>query len=168
MSMIPRMANLMSLKLRQVRPGSTMLSEHFLSTFRNCLQQSSIEELHLSFFYDFPFPILDNGKNIKKLTLSDCTAMEEPISSSVSPQQYLETLMICYDHNPNLLFWTIGRVSRLTSLGLRYGLDDQEWIAFPELLTACSKFLRRLHLDVGYHCMRYLSTCLFHSYIYAS
>ena len=71
MAMIPRMANLISLTICE-RPCSFDHNEEFISTFRNCLQQSSIEKLYLSDLADFSFSVLDNGKNIKKLMLSDC------------------------------------------------------------------------------------------------
>ena len=62
-SMVPRMINLVSLKIC----GETNIK---LPTIRDSLQQLSIEELDLCNFYDFPLSVLDNGKTIKKLTLS--------------------------------------------------------------------------------------------------
>jgi len=163
MSMIPRMANLISLTLCEI-PCSHDMYEDFLSTFRTCLQQSTIEAVCLYRFYDFPLSVLDSCKSLKKLTLSDCTAM--PDDRSGSPHQSLETLRICGDHNSDLLFWTMGRVTHLTSLELRNVMDDYDWTTFSELLTACSNSLKRLQLGVGSQCMRYPSICFQVSHIY--
>jgi len=68
MSMIPRMTNLTSLTLKE-QPCLDGLYGDFLLTFGDCLQQSAIEEIYLGDFEYFPLSILNNGKNIKKLTL---------------------------------------------------------------------------------------------------
>ena len=153
MSMVPRMANLISLSLEE-QPCLDSLYKDFLSVFSTCLQQSAIEEVCLESFHYFPLSLLDNGKNIKILTLSDCTARsgDKPISPH---HQSLETLIIRGRYNPRLLLWTAHRATSLTTLELRdVSLDDNHrWTEFPELLTACSNSLRKLHLDVASHCM---------------
>lgn len=151
MPMVPRMANLMSLRIIGI-PCSFGQYEEFISTFTNCLQSSSIEQLDLTYLYDFPLSVLDNGKNIKKLTLFDCTAKEEPISSSPSSSS-LETLILSGKPNPDVHVWAIHRVTRLTSLGLRG--PDLDWTGVPGLLTACSNSLTTLHLGIWHDCMRY-------------
>jgi hypothetical protein len=156
------MTNLVSLKFYGP-PYSNDLCDDFISTFKNSLQQSSIEEVSLYLVCDFPFSVLDNGKNIKKLTLSDCTAMAEPVSSSGPPNQSLETLIICGDYDLDLISWATRRATHLTSLELHF-VDDHDWTAFPELLSACSNSLTKLHLDVGNHCTLYLSIGFSHTY----
>jgi hypothetical protein len=155
-SMIPRMANLISLTLCET-PCSHDMYQDFLSTY---LQQSAIEAVSLYHFYDCPLSVLDSCKSIKKLTLSDVTAMDE---SSGSPHQ-LETLKISGDHNQDLLYWAMRRVTHLTSLELRDLPDDYDWNAFSELLTACSNSLRRLHLGIGNQGMQCPSICFSHIY----
>ncbi len=146
MSMLPRMANLISLSIADKWPYR--LHEDFMSTFKTCLQQSTIEELCLKSFRMFPLSILD-GKTIKKLTLSDCIAMseDEPILTSGSLHQSLETLIIKSYHNPALLLWASRRATSLTTLELRdsYKPHLRE---FANLLRACSKTLTWLHLDI--------------------
>jgi hypothetical protein len=152
-TMIPRMVNLISLKLTE-KPCSDDRYNDFLSAFRTSLQQSPIEDIFLERFSDFPLSVLDNVKNIKKLTLSDCTARKkgEPISISI-PHHSLETLIIVGNHNPDLLFWTTCRATSLTMLQLRDVCTDYDWTAFHELLNACSNSLIRLHFDIAEHCM---------------
>jgi len=109
---LPRMVNLVSLKLTEESCSDDGYND-LLSAFETCLQQSAIEEICLEGFSDFPLSILDNGKHIKKLTLSDCTAgMEESISNTKS----LGTLVIVGKHNLNLVFWTTCRATSLTTL----------------------------------------------------
>ena len=152
MPMIPRMTNLISLTLHDL-PCPFDLYDDFISTFRNCLPQLSIEQLCLISLYDFPLSVLDNCKTIKQLMLSDCTAEKQPVSSSPSSQQTLETLVLSNDHNPDLHVWATRRVTRLTSLGLCDFALDLEWTAFPGLLAACSNSLTSLHLDINCLCM---------------
>jgi hypothetical protein len=152
MSVIPQMTNLVSLTLEGQWCDGLY---DFLSTFRTCLRQSAIEELCLKDFLDFPFSILDNGKNIKKLTLIQCTA-DEPISTSGSPHQSLETLIIGFRHDPDILLWATHRATSLTTLELRGSLV-LHCTRFAELLKACSNSLTRLHLDIGTQCMQHPS-----------
>ena len=149
MAMIPRMANLTTLKIHTY----PCPFEEFISTFKDCLQQSSIEQLYLYGLYEFPLSVLDNGKCVKKLMLSDCTEAEEPISSPPSSQHSLETLILYGDYIPDLAIWASHRVTRLTSLSLQGPLSGN----FSELLTQCSSSLTTLHLDIDYDCMRYPS-----------
>lgn len=144
--MIPQMPNLMSLSLY----GMLDICEDSVSTFRNCFQQSSIEQLHLQNCHGFPFSVLDNAKSIKKLTLSHCSAIEEPLSEATLP---IETLKISGTHNQRLLLWTSRRVTKLHTLELRAMWESK----CPQLLGACSNSLRMLHLDVMNHCMWYTS-----------
>ena len=147
-SMIPRMANLTSLKLCEKPSGSLHFNRTFLSTlFESCLQQSSVEKIHLSRFRDLPLSILDNVKNIKMLTLSGCQMITEP--KSKLPHQLLETLVIRGAPNKHLLIGMADRVVNLTSLQLRgvYSMA-YDWNGFPELLAACSSSLTELHIDV--------------------
>jgi hypothetical protein len=142
-SMIPRMVNLVSLTWT-----SHGLCEGFVSIFRTCLQQSTIENLCLENFCDFPLSILDNSKTIKKLVLIGCTAMSENdllLSESGSPHQPLETLIIGSHLEPNLLFWASHRATGLKVLEFR---DSQETQSreFTELLRICSRTLTRLHI----------------------
>ena len=62
-SLVPRMTNLMSLKLFDV---IGLYHTKFPSALEVCLQQSSVEEIQLTNFH-IPFSFLDNGKAIKKL-----------------------------------------------------------------------------------------------------
>ena len=154
-SIIPRMTNLTSLKICDSPYSSSLLyGKDSLSTFQNCLQQSSIEQLHLSRFVYFPLSILDNGKSIKKLTLSDCIAIREPMSKS--PLQLLETLIIRGFHNEVLLSWATSWSSNLKSLqSSRWWLTKAEgdWTGFVRLLEACSSSLTKLNLPVVGHSM---------------
>jgi hypothetical protein len=134
------------------------LYEDFLSTFRTCVQQSAIEELCLNDFHDFPFSILDDGKNVMKLTLLECTAMLEgaadgPISAAGSP---LETFIVGFRHDPNILLWATHRATSLTTLELRGSLSPH-CLEVAELLKACSNSLTSLHVDIGTQCMQYPS-----------
>jgi len=81
MRMIPQMTNLISLRIS--RPFLFTERDEFFSILRNCLQQSSLQKLHLFFSYFFPFSVLDGAKNIKHLTLSFCSALtvDEPIQA---------------------------------------------------------------------------------------
>ena len=164
MSIIPQMTNLVSLSISFTCPVEQR--DEFISTFRNCLQQSSFQELHLFNLYDLPFSILDDAKNIKKLTLSDTTADEdEPISSSPSSQLSLETLVLSGFHDADIHRWATRWVTRLTTLELHNLWLDLDWTLFPELLAACSNSLTNLHLDTDYSCMSYPSL-LSRIYIY--
>jgi len=146
MSMVPRMANLISLTLANKWPYR--LNEDFISTFKTCFRQSTIEELCLESFRDFPLSILD-GKAIKKLTFSDCTAKreDESVFALGASHQSLETLIIRSYHNPDLLLWASYRATSLTTLELRDS-SRPHLRDFAQLLRACSKTLTRLHLDV--------------------
>ena len=151
MGMIPRMANLSSLRI--IRLPFLFTNDVFIPMFTTCLQQSSIEQLYLSHLYVFPLSVLSFGKNIKKLVLSDCTAKAESISSSPEGLS-LETLILSGNHNQDLHIWANRRVTRLKSLGLRELSLDLDWTAFPDLLTACSNSLTTLHLDIEPNCKR--------------
>lgn len=142
-SIIPQMTNLISLKLH----GNPCSYEDFLPTL---LQQSSIEELYLYSFYEFPFSVLDEANSIKKLVLAYCTAQATSIPLAVpsDADQTLRTIILCGHSNPDLLSWTIHRVSCLTSLALLHEPGDQQSTS----LLNRSKLLRRLQLDIGYAC----------------
>ena len=162
MAMIPRMANLISLRITLVPTSlgpSFPLYNEFNSILADCLLQSTIEQLSLSHFYYIPLSVLDNCSNIKKLTLDDCFTVSEPVFTSPSSQQSLETLIFSGDHDRDLHFWAVRRVTRLTSLGMRDMPLDLDWTAFLELLTACSNSLTRLDVDTGPDCMRYPYFC---------
>jgi len=143
---IPRMANVVSLKI--CHPCPSYKKFDFFSTLGICLQQSSIQELHFFNIYDIPFSFLDDARNIKQLTLSDCTALDDPISGSPSSQLCLETLVLSGRFNPRLHRWATRWVTRLTTLELQDMLN-RDWSAFPELLVACSNSLTRLCLDIS-------------------
>src|SRR5260221_9002675 len=153
LSVIPRMANLVSLKIDG--PYSFKQGEEFLSMFRNCLHQPSFRELYLSNIFYFPVSTLDDAKNIKKLTLSDCTVEDDRISSIKLPssQLSLDTLILLGHHNPRIHLWATRCVTRLTSFELHNLLSNIDWGIFPVLLAACSNSLTRLHLDVSNRCM---------------
>jgi len=153
MRMVPQMTNLISLIISQPRPLTER--DEFFSILRNCLQQSSFQKLQLFFFYDSPLSVLDGAKNIKHLTLSDCSAdtVDEPISSLPPSQLSLETLILSNDFNPGLHRWAMRWVTHLTTLELSDLQMDLDWTAFPKLLAACSNSLTRLHLDMSDHCM---------------
>jgi len=147
MSVIPQMSNLVSLKICD--PYPFYKKDEFISMLRNCLQQSSFQELHLSQLNRFPFSVLDDAKYIKHLTLSDCYADEnEPISSSPSSQLSLDTLIFSDHHNPYFHRWAVRWVTRLTSLELCHLSLDHDWTVFSELLIACSNSLTKLHLSM--------------------
>jgi len=148
MSMIPQMTNLISLTIHD--PYQT---EGFISTLRNCLPQSPFQQLCLSNLYGFPFSILDDAKNIKQLTLYNCRASDEPISTSPPSQLSLETLVLVGRFDPGLHRWAMRWVTRLTTLELRDLPLDLDRTAFPQLLEACSNSLTRLYLDIGDYCM---------------
>ena len=142
MAIIPRMTNLILLSI-----SAPNWEEEFVSVFGNILQQPSFQELRLSFIYGLPLSFLDNAKNIKQLTLSNCTANEkEAFSSLPSSQLSLETLVLIGDFNRNLHRWAMRWVTRLTTLELHYLSLRLDWTAFPELLVACSNSLTSLHL----------------------
>ena len=146
-SVIPQMSNLVSLKICD--PCPFYKRNEFISMLRNCLQQSSFQELHLSHHIRFSFSVLDDAKNIKHLTLSHCYADEnEPISSSPSSQLSLDTLIFSDYHNSYFHRWAVRWVTRLTSLELRQLSLDQNWTVFSELLIACSNSLTKLHLSM--------------------
>jgi len=149
-SAIPRMANLVSLKIC----GPCRPHYEFFSTFRNCIQQSSFQELQLFHFPNLPLSILDGARNIKRLTLYDCAA-NEPISTSL-PLLSLETLVLSNYQHPCTHRWAMRWVSHLTSLKLQEISLDFDWAAFPELLAECSNSLTELHLDMS-DCMCYVS-----------
>jgi len=159
MRMIPQMANLISLKISH-RPSDQ--KEEFFSTLRNCLQQSSFHELHLFHIYDLPFSVLDDVKCIKHLTLSNCLTTKGEASFPTS-QLSLETLVLSGVFIPDLHRWAMKWVTRLTTLELsNLKLDlDSDWLAFPELLAACSNSLTRLRIDMSDRCMLYLSIIFF-------
>jgi len=154
MSVIPRMANLVSLRIDGPLCPYGQRAE-FFSMFRNCLHHSSFRELHLFSIFFFPFSILDDAKNIKKLTLSDCSAGDGWISSTISTssQLSLDTLILSGRHYPPVHRWAARWGTRLTSLELHDLLNDLDWGVFPEVLAACSNSLTRLHLDESYRCM---------------
>jgi hypothetical protein len=154
---VPRMANLSILKFSKFFCCCQRPTGPCDNLLRDCLSQLSIEELCLRNFYNISLSILDNGKDIKKLTLSDCTAKNEPMSNLGSHSQSLESLVIDGERNAALLSWAMRRVSRghLTSLELRRTASRYEWSVFPELLMACSSSLRTLYVDVGVGCMQY-------------
>ena len=87
MLVIPQMTNLISLTIH----NPIDQREEFISAFRKCIQQSSFKELHLFHMYCLPFSVLDEAKNVKHLTLSDCEVEDGPIPSSPSSQLSLET-----------------------------------------------------------------------------
>jgi hypothetical protein len=151
------MPNLVSLTLceQPEERCSDDLYKELLSTLGTCLQQSAIEELCLYSFYDFPLSVLDNSKNIKTLTLSDCIAREEDIEPISTSGKSLDTLIIGGEKNLNLLFWTTRRATSLTTLELRGVAVYNYQAGVPELLTACSNSLTKLHLVVVHHCMLY-------------
>ena len=63
----------------------------------------------------------------------------------------LETLVLSGYCNADIHRWAMRWVTRLTTLELRITTLDLDWMAFPELLVACSNSLTRLHLDIiGY------------------
>jgi len=158
-SVIPRMANLISLKIQGPCSFSRRYesSSTFFSTFINCIQQSSFQEFHLFHVYDISISFLDDARNIKQLALINCTTdRDEQISDSSLSQLSLDSLILSSNHNPYLYRWVMRWVTRLTSLELRDVSLDLDWTG-PELLVACSNSLTRLHLDVTNICMRYLS-----------
>jgi hypothetical protein len=112
--------NLVSFSLEDQWLDGGSINEDFLSTFRTCLRQSAIE-ICLKEFYRFPFSILDDAKNLKKLTLSNCTAMsgDEPVSASGLPHRSLETLVIDQSCNSGILLWATHRATNLKTLELR-------------------------------------------------
>jgi len=170
MSMIPRMTNLVSLSLSDLWQWSESLDGFyydFLSKFRTCLRESAIEELCLKDFHEFPFSILDGGGNVKKLELYRCTAMleDEPVSATGSPHHSLETFIIGFRHDPDILLWATHRATSLTNLELRGSLSN--CTEFPELLKACSNSLTRLHVHIGIQCMQY-SSLFFLGFTYVS
>ena len=158
MRMIPRMANLVCLKIY----APISYDEKFIPMLRNCLQQSSLQELLLSHIHNLPFSIFDDAKYIKHLTFSGCKADdEEQISSSPSSQLSLETLILSGYSNLHIHRWAARWVTSLTLLELqkpRLGLD---WTVFPELLVACSNSLTKLHLDMNNYCLWFLSLISF-------
>jgi len=129
---ILRMANLVSLKIMGPCPSNKInyFFQHLETAFSNR-----------------PFK---NAKNVKKLTLSDCTANDEQISSSSSGSSQL-SLETSSALDPGLHRWATRWVTRLTTLELRIRS------ACPELLVACSNSLRRLYLDINDLCTSYLS-----------
>ena len=152
--MLPRMANLISLTLAGQWPYR--LHEDIMSTFETCIHQLTIEELCLESFRIFPLSILDGGKTIKKLTLSNCKTRpeDETLLTSGSPLQSLQTLIIIAYHNSALLLWASRRATSLTTLELRN--SSKPYLReFAAMLEACSKTLTRLHLDIGSRCRRY-------------
>ena len=64
MSMVPRMANLISLTLQKQPYLNDFLYKDFLLAFSTCLQQSTIKEVCLESFHHFSLSLLDNGRNI--------------------------------------------------------------------------------------------------------
>ncbi len=150
MPVIPRMTNLVSLSIHD--PSRLWERDVFFSTFRNCIQQSSFQELHLFDFTLLPLSILDDARYIKLLTLHNCSVKDEQISNPPSSQLSLETLALSKYHNPYIHRWAMRRVTRLTSLELHGILLELDWAIFPELLAACSNSLTGLHLD--------MSTCM--------
>ena len=160
--MIPRMPNLKSLTLQRT-PYRDDQQEDFISMFGRCLQQSSINELFLSRFSDFPLSLLDNVKNIRKLTLDDCSAKKEVMPGSESdpthrqPTLPLATLRISRYNAQDIRFWADRQITSLTWLELCAPKPNYDWTAIPVLLTACSSSLTTLHLDTRSHCMPYSS-----------
>ena len=145
MSVIPRMANLVSLRIDDPYLFGQRLE--FLSALKNCFQQSSLQSLYLSHLDRLPFSILDDAKYIKHLTLSNCNVDEdEPIPSSPSSQLSLDTLVFSNVHDEHLQRWAVRWVTCLTLLELCYVTND--WKMFFELLKACSNSLTRLHLEM--------------------
>jgi len=153
MQVIPRMTNLISLTIHKWIDQN----DEFISAFRKCIQQSStsLKELHLFQMYRVPYSVLDEAKNVKHLTLFDCTLVPVvgQVSGSPSPQLSLETLVLAGLSSPSVHSWATRWVTRLTTLELRGPMLGADWTTFPELLAACSNSLTRLHLDMGYHCM---------------
>jgi hypothetical protein len=163
------MSNLVSFTLRG-HPGWHILHHGFLSAFKNCLQQSAIQEVCLRDLYGIPLSVLDNGRNIRKLTLISCTATDDTRWGTGSPLESLETLIIRHKYNDDLLCWVLGRVTYLTSLKLLYMMDrndDDKWADVPALLGACSNSLTKLHLQLATFCMKYSFTSTFFSYLQA-
>jgi hypothetical protein len=177
--MIPQMTNLVSLSLENFGWSYGHSNENLFSTFRTFLRQSTIEELCLNSVKYFPFSILDNCKNLRKLTLIECSAMSEaePISASASPHRFLETLVFVGGLRPpdsrggpsfdlNLLQWATHRATGLTTLELRsaffYGTN------FAPLLEACSNSLTSLVLEIGSQCTKYPSLFPFEFTYYIS
>ena len=150
MPVIPRMTNLVSLKIGDLYLFGQRLE--FFSALRICFQQSSLQKLYLSHNFRFPFSVLDDAKYIKLLTLHNCSVKDEQISNPPSSQLSLETLALSKYHNPYIHRWAMRRVTRLTSLELHGILLELDWAIFPELLAACSNSLTGLHLD--------MSTCM--------
>ena len=143
MSVIPRMVNLVSLTM------NGLLDEECLSAFRNCIQQSSFQELHLVGVHNLPLSVLDDVRNIKQLTLSHYSPTDEEISNSSPSQLSLETFVLCCNYyRPSLHRWAMRWVTHLTSLELHLSPN----LKSPELLAACSNSLTKLHLNMGY-CM---------------
>jgi len=106
------MINLVSLTIQD-----PPMCEEFYSVFRNCLQQSSFQQLSLLSIYDLPLSILDNAKNIKHLTLSFCTTDGDQPAPGLPPSQLsLETLILRDVHNPDFPRWTMRWVTHLTTL----------------------------------------------------
>ena len=152
LSIIPRMANLTSLKLIECRyKGSGYFTQSFLSLlFEKCIQRPSVEQIHLCRFRNLTFSILDNVKTLKKLTLSDChVATREPMSKS--PHHLLETLIIPGDLDNNLLNRITGYAPNLKSLQLHGVIYS--WNEVSELMAACSSSLTELLINVGYYRM---------------
>ena len=153
MSMIPRMANLTSLSF-QGQPWRDILYEDFLWAFATCLQQSAVEEVCLEDFCDFPLALLDNGKNIKKLKLTDCTVSEDgPMLGLGLLHESLETLILEGGYNPDLLVWAKYRATSLTTLELRNFSGEYHWYNIRGLLAACSNSLTQLYFDCTRHRM---------------
>jgi len=143
LTMIPRMANLVSLKLSasEQQYAAAYYDLITVSTLRDSFQQLPLEQICLVNFPSFPLSILDNCKNIKKLAFSGCTVIN--VHKSKSPHELLEELSIQGCLDINLFDWITGRVANLKSL-----LLDVHWTSFPELLSACSSSLTRLHIAV--------------------
>jgi len=162
MSMIPRMSNLVSFTLCG-HPVWYVLDQSFLSAFKTCLQQSAIQEVCLTNLYGIPFSVLDYGRNIRKMTLINCTATDDTRLSTGSPLQSLETLIIRQHYNDDLLCWASGRVTYLTSLEILCYDDDDISVLFG----ACSNTLTKLHLQLTTSCMKYYFTSTFFSHLQA-
>jgi hypothetical protein len=148
------MANLITLRITlptSLGPSFPLYNE-FNSTLTDCLLQSTIEQLYLSCFHSITLSVLDNCSNIKKLALGGCFSALEPAFTSPSSQQSLETLIFSGDHDRNLHFWAVRRVSRLTSLGMRDLPPNLDWTAFLEMLTACANSLTRLDVNTEFYC----------------
>jgi len=147
-----------------------VLHQSFLSAFKNCLQQSAIQEVCLTDFSGIPLSVLDNGRNIRKLTLISCTATNDTRWGTGSPLQSLQTLIISFEYNDDLLCWALGRVTYLTSLELPYMMhqdDHDEWTDIPALLAACSNSLTKLRLQLAAFCMKYSHNSTFFSHLQA-